>query len=40
MTPATGDEANIVLYSAVFAVSLAALVALFLVSKKRKQKNS
>lgn len=40
MTPATGDEANIVLYSAVFAVSLAALVALFLVSKKRKQENS
>lgn len=40
MTPATGDEANIVLYSAVFAVSLAALVALFIVSKKRKQENS
>lgn len=40
MTPATGDEANIVLYSTVFAVSLAALVALFLVSKKRKQENS
>ena len=37
MTPATGDESNIVLYGAMFTMSLAALVALSLASKKRKQ---
>lgn len=39
-TPATGDMSNIVLHSAVFAVSLAAIVALFMICKKRKQEKA
>jgi len=39
-TPATGDDSNIMLYSSVFAVSLAAIIVLLLAQKKRKQENA